>query len=193
MSNEAKVISQIVDNLQGHGYRALSGIDRINDFYAITVHQNGTEIVHENIPGFEVPMLETRPIIIAGGAGRIALTFTTNADLDSLEVAESLRLRHGLGLGIPRIKGRVYPTIQTALHTGTIINYPSRLTPLTCSYMRDTVLVEAGINVSNLDIEPVIKEASSVGSFRLVSFGAGFSKPLLNGARALERLASGTV
>jgi hypothetical protein len=192
MSNEAKEVSKIIDTLHGHGFRSFSGVVKNDDRYSIVVLQIGTEIVHYNVPGFKNAVLETFPITIAGGAGKLALTFTTNEDLEDLEVAEALRRRHGLIEGVPRVKGIVYPIIQTEEHAGTMIDYPSRATPLTCSYMRDTVQVEAGINIINLEIEPVIREAAEVGGFRLVSYAEGFSQPLLNGARALERLASET-
>ena len=183
MSNKAKDISRIFDNLAIHGYRALSGIDLINNFYAITVHQNGTEIVHRNIPGFEHPMLETRPIIIAGGAGKIALSFTTTFETDSLTIAEVLRQRHA--------SKEIIPIIQSAPHTGTIIHYRSKPSPLTSSYMRDRVQIDTGVNASNLDIEPVIREAVEVGGLCLVGYeNSGFSQILLNSARSLNRLAS---
>ncbi len=183
MSNSAKEISDIFDNLLSHGYRALTGVNRDNEHFEILVHQNGTEILHNNVAGYRNPLLETRPIMIAGGAGKIALTFTTTAETDSLLIAETLKHRHASDVKIP--------IVQSAPHAGTLVHYPSGLTTLASHYLRDTVRIDAGIRLSNLDIEPVVREAVEVGGLCLLDFEtAGFSQVLLNSARSLERLAS---
>ena len=187
MSNEAKEISAIFDNLLNHGYRALSGVNENRGIFSLMVHQNGTEIVHYDTPEFKTPVLETRPIVIAGGAGRLALTFTTFETMDehiAIELKKRLEKQKE-----PR------PKLQSARDTGFLVTYPSRPSILSASYMRsfpdrDYVKIEAGIDVSNLDVEPVILEAIGVGAICLVGYETrGFSQILLNTGRSLARLA----